>query len=70
MMENQNTFDMTENIPDEKFQIIGLEKDAEVPVRPRIGYWADAWRRFKENKVALVAGISLLVLIFLSLIHI
>ena len=27
-MENQNTFDMTENIPDEKFQIIGLEKDA------------------------------------------
>ena len=37
-MENQNTFDMTENIPDEKFQIIGLEKDAEVPVRPRIGY--------------------------------
>lgn len=64
MMENQNTFDMTENIPDEKFQIIGLEKDAEVPVRPRIGYWADAWRRFKENKVALVAGIILLVLIF------
>ena len=57
MMENQNTFDMTENIPDEMFEIIGLEKDEEVPARPRIGYWADAWRRFKENKVALLAGI-------------
>ena len=56
MMENQNTFDMTENIPDEMFEIIGLEKDEEVPARPRIGYWADAWRRFKENKVALLAG--------------
>ena len=53
-MENQNTFDMTENIPDEMFEIIGLEKDEEVPARPRIGYWADAWRRFKENKVALL----------------
>ena len=31
MMENQNTFDMTENIPDEMFEIIGLEKDEEVP---------------------------------------
>lgn len=30
MMENQNTFDMTENIPDEMFEIIGLEKDEEV----------------------------------------
>ena len=49
MMENQNTFDMTENIPDEMFEIIGLEKDEEVPARPRIGYWADAWRRFKED---------------------
>ena len=58
-MENQNTFDMTENIPDEMFEIIGLEKDEEVPARPRIGYWADAWRRFKENKVALLAGIIL-----------
>ena len=57
MMENQNTFDMTENIPDEMFEIIGLEKDEEVPARPRIGYWADAWRRFKENKVALLAGV-------------
>lgn len=63
-MENQNTFDMTENIPDEMFEIIGLEKDEEVPARPRIGYWADAWRRFKENKVALLAGITFLFLYF------
>lgn len=64
MIENQNTFDMTENIPDEMFEIIGLEKDAEVPTRPRIGYWADAWRRFKENKIAMLAGIILVILVF------
>ena len=29
-MENQNTFDMTENIPDEMFEIIGLEKDEDL----------------------------------------
>ena len=50
MMENQNTFDMTENIPDEMFEIIGLEKDEEVPARPIIGYWADAWEDLKKIK--------------------
>jgi len=53
-----------ENIPDEKFTIIGIDKDAEAPTRPRVGYWRDAWRRLKENKVAFAALIILLILVF------
>jgi oligopeptide transport system permease protein len=64
MMVNHDVTDMMENIPDEKFKIIGIDKDAEAPSRPRIGYWRDAWRRLRENKVAFVALIILLILIF------
>ena len=61
MKENHVT-DMMENIPDDKFKIIGIDKDAEAPTRPRIGYWRDAWRRLRENKVAFAALIILLIL--------
>lgn len=64
MMVNHDVTDMMENIPDEKFTIIGIDKDAEAPTRPRIGYWRDAWRRLKENKVAFAALIILLILVF------
>lgn len=52
------------NIPDEAFEIIGLGTDAEAPSRPRIGYWQDAWRRLRENKVAFLALIILLIMVF------
>ncbi|MDE6830162.1 MAG: ABC transporter permease, partial [Lachnospiraceae bacterium] len=64
MLVNHDVTDMMENIPDEKFKIIGIDKDAEAPSRPRVGYWRDAWRRLRENKVAFVALIILLILIF------
>ncbi len=64
MLVNHDVTNMMENIPDEKFKIIGIDKDAEAPSRPRIGYWRDAWRRLRENKVAFVALIILLILIF------
>lgn len=55
----------TASIPEEKFQILGINEDeSEKLARKRVGYWADAWRRFKQNKIALAAGILLLVLIF------
>ncbi len=53
------------DIPDEKFRIIGIDEDAgELPSRKRISYWQDAWRRFRENKIALVAAVILVLLIF------
>ncbi|MDO4554992.1 MAG: ABC transporter permease, partial [Lachnospiraceae bacterium] len=42
----------------------GPDEEGEVLARPRIGYWKDAWRRFCQNKIALIAAIILGVLIF------
>ena len=40
------------------------EKKFEEIVRPSVGYWADAWRRLKNNKVALVS-LVMIVIIFI-----
>ena len=54
------------DIPAEKFKIIGTDDfSGDVIARPKVGYWADAWRRFKENKIALVALGIMIVLIFM-----
>lgn len=39
------------------------EKKFEEIVRPSIGYWADAWRRLKNNKVALISLIMIIVIV-------
>lgn len=53
-----------ENIPAEKFQIIGTDDfSADIIARPKVGYWADAWRRFKENKIAMIALVVMLILV-------
>lgn len=45
-----------ENISRDKFKTIGIdEAESEVIARPKIGYWQDAWRRLKGNKVAILA---------------
>lgn len=51
-------------IPKEKFTIIGVDPDAERIARPRVGYLADVWRRFRKNKLAIVALALLVILIF------
>jgi oligopeptide transport system permease protein len=49
----------------EKFKIIGCEDaNADEILRPSMTYWQDAWRRLKQNKVAIV---SLVILILISL---
>lgn len=63
--ENRMAAENILDIPDEKFQIIGIDEDAgELPSRKRISYWQDAWRRFRENKIALVAAVILVLLVF------
>lgn len=50
-----------ESISKDKFRKVGIDKDlGEAMARPRIGYWQDAWRRLKTNKVATLALILLL----------
>ena len=55
-----------QNIAKEKFQIIGIENDGvESASRPSIGYFQDAWRRFRKNKIATVALIVLAIIVFM-----
>ena len=54
-----------EHIPAEKFKIIGIRpEESEEIVHPQISYLQDVWRRFRQNRIALVA---LIILIFLTL---
>ena len=56
------------NIDSDLFSPLSEEdkKSAEI-VRPSVGYWANAWRRLKDNKVALFSLILIVVLILLSI---
>lgn len=52
-----------------EFEILGInETMGEVIARPRVSYFKDAWRRFKQNKLAIVALILLIVLIVMVII--
>ena len=52
-----------------QFKIIGIDMTkGEGIARPRIGYWKDAWRRLKENKVATISLFVLLVLVIMVII--
>ena len=42
------------------------EKKFQEIVRPSVGYWADAWRRLKSNKVAMFSLIMIIVVILLA----
>ena len=39
------------------------EKKINAIVRPSIGYWKDAWRRLKKDKMALVSLIVIIVIV-------
>ncbi|WP_327444441.1 ABC transporter permease [Clostridium tarantellae] len=44
------------------------EKKVDPIVRPSIGYWKDAWRRLKSNKVALISLIVIILVILASIV--
>ncbi len=55
-----------EMIDKSKFRIIGTEDDAaDLLARPPINFWKDAWRRFKMNKIAVIALIVLIGLVLM-----
>lgn len=54
---------VAEPISDEMFVVCGPESgDAEKIGRPHVGYLQDVWRRLRENKIALLALVVLIVL--------
>lgn len=59
---------MTE-LSKEKFKVIGCDKlDSDAIVRPTITYWKDAWRRLKENPVAMISLITLIIVFIMVII--
>lgn len=56
-------------ISTEKLQIIGCDKlNSEIINRPRLTYWQDAWRRLKQNKVAMFSLVLLLLISVMTLV--
>lgn len=53
----------------EKFKIIGCDDgNADVIVRPNMTYWQDAWRRLKQNKVAMISLWLLGIMVLLTIV--
>ena len=58
-----------EGISKDKFRKIGIDKDlGETMARPRIGYWQDAWRRLRSNKVAMLAIVMLFIILIMTVV--
>ncbi|MGO1652991.1 ABC transporter permease, partial [Senegalia sp. (in: firmicutes)] len=53
----------------DKFVIEGkTASDAEAIVRPSLTYWADAWRRLKKNKLAIISMVILVIIALFAII--
>ncbi|NFQ89418.1 ABC transporter permease [Clostridium botulinum] len=53
----------------DQFEVIGCnDENSEVILRPNMTYWQDAWRRLKQNKVAMFSMGLLLVIIVMCII--
>lgn len=44
-----------------------VQKNEEVFMRPSLTYWQDAWRRFKKNMPAMIAGVVLVLIVLLAI---
>ena len=67
---NKTQFDNYNNIPVEKFAFAkarDTKHDAKLDTKP-IGYFRDAFNRFKKNKASLVAAIIIIILVIYALI--
>lgn len=53
---------------DEQFTIIGCgDADGEKLTRPQTTYWKDAWRRLKQNKLALISLVMLILILLMTI---
>lgn len=70
-MENSNGTVLKENqvkLTKDLFRQVGVdEQQSETVVRPSISYWQDAWRRLKQNKVAMISMCVLITVLLLCI---
>ena len=58
-----------DNISKNSFNKVGIDiSSSEAMARPAVGYWKDAWRRLKTNKVAILSMIILITIIIMTII--
>lgn len=58
-----------EELSQEQFRIIGIEDNGtEHSARKKVGYWQDAWRRLRANKIAMAALVLLILLLLMTII--
>ncbi len=58
---------LPEDPGDELFVVVGKNKGKmESMTRPNISFWADAWRRLKKNRVAMVGMVILMIYVLLA----
>jgi len=51
------------------FEFVDKEKKAaQDSIRPSVSYWQDAWRRLKENKVAMISMVTIFVIVILAIV--
>ena len=62
-MENLIEENLDININSSLFSPLSMEeKKSEDVIRPSVGYWANAWRRLNENKVALFSLVMIVII--------
>lgn len=67
LINNNNSFEEDIELIDDLFERVGVaKKDSEEIGKPSLTYWADVWRRFKENRLAIV-GLVLLLLVIVTI---
>ncbi len=55
-------------ISKEEFEIIGINSvESETIYKPSLTFWQDAWRRFKQNKVALLFLFVIFIFLFIAI---
>ena len=65
-MQENNMSGTLQRLTPYQFRILGVsDSKDESLARPRVGYWKDAWRRLKENKIAVMALFLLIILGFM-----
>ncbi len=65
-MQENNMSGTLQRLTPDQFRILGVsDSKDESLARPRVGYWKDAWRRLKENKIAVMALFLLIILGFM-----
>lgn len=59
---------MENNFSKEMFETVSLEeKSSEAIVRPSLTYFQDAWRRLKENKLAIIGLVTIIVVTLMAI---